>query len=249
MDNKNLMRKFLGKTVYLIPLLLIACSSADLQRTIDLVEGIKNKDKPLSASEVSSGLKSALIQGISKGSDQASKPDGYYKNAALKIPFPPEVQKVEKKLRGIGLGSQVDRFVRQLNRGAEKAASQAKPIFINAIKAMTIQDAFAILRGDQNAATNYLKRTTSAPLKSKFLPIISRSLDEVSATRYYGDIVTNYNKIPLVKKVNPDLNDYATNRAIDGLFVLVAREEANIRANPIARTTELLQKVFGSLDN
>ena len=249
MDDKELMKKYLGKIVYLIPLLLIACSSADLQHTIDLVEGIKNKDKPLSAGEVSSGLKGALIQGISKGADQASKLDGYYKNAALKIPFPPEVQKVEKKLRGIGLGSQVDRFVRQLNRGAENAASEAKPIFINAIKAMTIQDAFAILRGDQNAATNYLKRTTSAPLKSKFLPIVGRSLDEVSATRYYGDIVTSYNKIPLVKKVNPDLNDYATNRAIDGLFVLVAREEANIRANPIARTTELLQKVFGSLDN
>ena len=243
------MKKYLSKTVYLIPLLLIACSSADLQRTIDLVEDIKNKDKQLSASEVSSGLKGALIQGISKGADQASKLDGYYKNAALKIPFPPEVQIVEKKLREIGLGSQVDRFVRQLNRGAENAASQAKPIFINAIKVMTIQDAFAILRGDQNAATNYLKRTTSVPLKSKFLPIVSRSLDEVSATRYYGDIVTSYNKIPLVKKVNPDLNDYATNRAIDGLFVLVAREEANIRANPIARTTELLQKVFGSLDN
>ena len=206
------------------------------------------QDKPLSKNEVASGLKAALIQGVSKGSDQASKLDGYYKNPQLKIPFPPEVQKVEKTLRDIGLGSEVDKFVRQLNRGAERAAVQAKPIFVNAIKSLTIQDAFAILNGDQNAATNYLKRTTSAPLKSKFLPVISQSLDEVKATRYYRDIVTRYNKIPLVKKVNPDLDDYATDRAIDGLFVLVAREEANIRANPVARTTELLQKVFGSLD-
>lgn len=203
----------------------------------------------MSKSEVAAGLREALIQGISKGSDQASKLDGYYRNPQLKIPFPPEVRKVEKTLRNIGLGSEVDKFVRQLNRGAERAAVQAKPIFINAIRSMTIDDVFSILNGDQNAATNYLIRTTSLPLKSRFLPVISKSLDEVKATKYYDDIVTRYNKIPLVKKVNPDLDDYATNRAIDGLFLLVAREEANIRANPAARTTELLKKVFGSLDN
>ena len=114
---------------------------------------------------------------------------------------------------------------------------------------MTINDVFSILNGDQNAATNYLIRSTSLPLKSRFLPVISKSLDEVKATKYYDDIVTRYNKIPLVKKMSPDLDDYATNRAIDGLFLLIAREEANIRANPAARTTELLKKVFGSLDN
>ncbi len=238
--------KYLNKAVFLIPLLLFACKSTDLQKTIDLLAEVQNK--PLSKNEVASGLRGALIQGISKGSDQASKLDGYYNNPQLKIPFPPELQKVEKTLRNIGLGSEVDKFVRQLNRGAERAATQAKPIFINAIRSMTIQDAFAILNGEQNAATNYLKRTTSAPLKSKFLPVVSQSLDEVKATRYYGNIVTRYNKIPLVKKVNPDLDDYATNRAIDGLFLLVAREEANIRANPVARTTEILQRVFGSLD-
>ena len=239
--------KYLDKSVFLIPLLLLACSSSDFQRTMDILAEIK--DESLSESEIASGLREALIQGISKGSDQASKPDGYYRNPQLKIPFPPEVQKVEKTLRDIGLGSEVDRFVRQLNRGAERAAVQAKPIFINAIRSLTIQDAFSILNGDRNAATNYLRRTTSASLKSSFLPIISNSLDEVNATRYYGDIVTRYNKIPLVKKVNPDLDEYATDRAIDGLFILVAREEANIRANPVARTTELLQRVFGSLDN
>jgi len=238
--------KNFSKVIYLIPLLLIACSSADLQRSIDLLAEIK--EKPLSKSEVAAGLREALIQGISKGSDQASKLDGYYKNPQLKIPFPTEAQKVEKALRDIGLGSEVDKFVRQLNRGAERAAVQAKPIFINAIKSLTIKDAFSILNGDQYAATNYLRRTTSEPLKSRFLPIIGKSLDEVSATRYYGDIVTRYNKIPLVKKVNPSLDDYAANRAIDGLFLLVAREEDNIRANPVARGTKLLKKVFGSLD-
>ena len=239
--------KFFNRVIYLIPLLLIACSSADLQRSIDLLADIK--EKPLSKSEVAAGLREALVQGISKGTDQASKLDGYYKNPQLKIPFPTEAQKVEKALRDIGLGVEVDKFVRQLNRGAERAAVQAKPIFINAIRSLTIEDAFSILNGDQNAATNYLIRTTSDPLKSKFLPIIGQALDEVNATRYYADIVTRYNKIPLVKKVNPNLDDYAANRAIDGLFLLVAKEEANIRANPVARTTELLKKVFGSLDN
>ena len=239
--------KYFSKIIYLIPLLLIACSSADLQRSIDLLAELE--DKPLSKSEVAAGLREALIQGISKGSDQASQLDGYYKNPQLKIPFPTEAQQVEKTLRDIGMGSEVDKFVRQLNRGAERAAVQAKPIFINAIRSLTIEDAFSILNGDQNAATNYLMRTTSESLKSEFLPIIGKALDEVNATKYYGDIVTRYNKIPLVKKVNPNLDDYAVNRAIDGLFLLVAREEANIRANPVARSTELLKKVFGSLDN
>jgi len=239
--------KYFSKIIYLIPLLLIACSSADLQRSIDLLAELE--DTPLSKSEVAAGLREALIQGISKGSDQASQLDGYYKNPQLKIPFPTEAQRVERALRDIGLGSEVDKFVRQLNRGAERAAVQAKPIFISAIRSLTIEDAFSILNGDQNAATNYLMRTTSEPLKSKFLPIIGMALDEVNATKYYGDIVTRYNKIPLVKKVNPNLDDYAVNRTIDGLFLLVAREEANIRANPVARSTELLKKVFGSLDN
>lgn len=239
--------KYFSKIIYLIPLLLIACSSTDLQRSIDLLAELENK--PLSKNEVAAGLREALIQGISKGSDQASQLDGYYKNPQLKIPFPTEVQQVEKALRNIGLGSEVDKFVLQLNRGAERAAVQAKPIFINAIRSLTIEDAFSILNGDQNAATNYLMRTTSEPLKSRFLPIIGKALDEVNATKYYGDIVTRYNKIPLVKKVNPSLDDYAVDRAIDGLFLLVAREEANIRANPVARSTELLKKVFGSLDN
>ncbi len=241
------MMKYSSKVIYLIPLLLMACSSADLQRSVNLLAELQ--EKPLAKNEVAAGLREALIQGISKGSEQASKLDGYYKNPQLKIPFPAEIQKVEKALRKIGLGSEVDKFVRQLNRGAEKAAVQAKPIFINAIKSLTIEDVFSILNGEQDAATDYLMRTTSGQLKSKFMPIIGKTLDEVNATRHYSDIVTRYNKLPLVKKVNADLVDYAANRAIEGLFLLVAREEANIRANPLARTTQLLKKVFGSVDN
>jgi enolase len=125
------------------------------------------------------------------------------------------------------------------------AAKEAKPIFVSAIKSMTIQDAWAILKGEDNAATEYLKRVTSAQLKEKFKPVIQNSLNKVNATKYYGDLVTRYNKIPLVDKVNPDLDDYATDKAIDGLFTMIAKEEKNIRQDPVARTTELLKKVFG----
>ena len=175
----------------------------------------------------------------------ASQLDGYFKNPEIKIPFPPEVKKVEDKLRQLGLGNKVDEFVMTLNRGAEDAAKEAKPIFISAIRQMTIEDAWGILKGDQNAATNYLKRTTSAQLKEKFSPVIQSSLDKVSATKYYGDVTNTYNKNPFVEKVNPDLNSYATDKAIEGLFMMIAKEEKNIRDNPAARTTELLKKVFG----
>jgi len=135
-----------------------------------------------------------------------------------------------------------------LNRGAEDAAKEAKPIFITAIKSMTIQDAWSILRGDKDAATQYLKRTTSAQLKEKFKPVIQNSLNKVNATKYYGEIVNRYNMIPFVQKVNPELDDYATDKAIEGLFLMIAKEEKNIRADPAARTTDLLKRVFGSLN-
>jgi hypothetical protein len=205
-----------------------------------------NSDKPLTADEVGAGLKEALINGISKGSDLASQLDGYFKNPEIKIPFPPDVKKVEDRLRQIGLGGEVDKFVMTLNRGAEDAAKEAKPIFIAAIKQMTIDDAWAILKGEPDAATQYLKRTTSPLLKEKFEPVIQASLNKVNATKYYSDIITKYNSIPLVQKVNPDLNEYATDLAMQGLFTMIAKEEKNIREDPLARTTELLKRVFGA---
>lgn len=233
------------KTSYYIFVLTLlfatACTTQQINQTLGTV--LAGTTEPTTG-EVASGLKEALTKGISIGADNAHKTDGYYKNSLIRIPFPPDVQRVEDRLRQIGLGSEVDKFVLSLNRGAEKAAIEAKPIFISAIKSLTIQDAWAILRGDDDAATQYLKRTTSNQLKDKFQPIISQSLNEVNATRYYSDLVNTYNRIPLVNKVDPDLTSYATDRAIEGLFTLVAQEEKNIRENPIARTTELLRKVF-----
>jgi hypothetical protein len=200
----------------------------------------------VSTEEVAQGLKEALTNGVSKGSDLVSQVDGYFKNPEIKIPFPPEVKQVESRLRQVGLGSEVDRFILTLNRGAEDAAKEAKPIFVEAVRQMTIQDAWAILKGERDAATQYLKKSTSALLKVKFKPIIQNSLNKVNATKYYGDLVNSYNKIPLVQKVNPDLDEYATDKAIEGLFVMIAKEEKNIRENPVARTSELLKKVFGA---
>jgi hypothetical protein len=199
----------------------------------------------LSNAEAANGLKEALVQGISKGADQASKQDGFYLNRLIRIPFPPDAQRVANTLRSIGLGGQVDKFELTLNRGAEDAAKSAKPIFIAAIKSLTFNDVWGILTGEKDAATNYLKRTTTQQLTVAFQPIIQQSLDKVDATRYYTDLTTRYNKIPLVTPVQTDLNQYATGKAIDGLFTLVAQEEANIRENPVARTTELLKRVFG----
>jgi hypothetical protein len=200
----------------------------------------------VSNDEVTEGLKEALVKGISEGSDLVSQVDGYFKNPAIKIPFPPEVEQVETTLRQVGLGGEVDKFVLTLNRGAEDAAKEAKPIFLAAIRQMTIEDAWSILRGQNDAATQYLKKSTSELLKEKFKPVIQNSLSKVNATKYYSDLVSSYNRIPLVQKVNPDLDEYATERAIEGLFVMIAKEEKNIRENPLARTSELLKKVFGS---
>jgi hypothetical protein len=236
------------KIHWLLVLSLTACTTAQLNQTIGEVNKAMGgtTEKPLTTAEVGDGLKEALINGISKGSDLVSQADGYFKNPEIKIPFPPEVQKVEKTLRDIGLGSEVDKFVMTLNRGAEDAAKSAKPIFVSAIKSMTIQDAWAILRGEDNAATEYLRRTTSSQLNDAFKPVIQSSLNKVNATKYYGELVTRYNKIPLVEKVNPNLDDYATDKAIEGLFVMIAKEEKNIRKDPMARTTELLKRVFGA---
>ena len=236
------------RKIWLLSALIFgACTSAQINQTIgDVNKTLGGSSAPLTTAEVAEGLKEALIKGISKGADLVSQVDGYFKNPEIKIPFPPEVKKVEDRLRQIGLGNEVDKFVMTLNRGAEDAAKEAKPIFIEAIRSMTIEDAWSILRGEDDAATQYLKRTTSGLLKEKFKPVIQNSLNKVNATRYYSDIVTRYNQIPLVQKVNPDLDDYATDKAIEGLFLMIAKEEQNIRENPVARTTELLKKVFGA---
>ncbi len=225
-------------------ILLSSCSSTQVNQTLGEVNKALELEQPLSTAEVGEGLKEALIKGISTGSDLASQLDGYFKNPEIKIPFPPEAKKVEDKLRQLGFDKDVDRFIMTLNRGAEEAAKEAKPIFITAIKSMTIQDAWGILKGEEDAATQYLKRTTSPQLKEKFMPVIRNALSRVNATKYYGDIVNTYNQIPFVQDVNPNLDEYATDKAMEGLFILIANEEKAIRQNPAARTTDLLKRVF-----
>lgn len=234
------------KKLLLIAFSMLSCTSAQINQTLGGLNKSVSGEKPLTTAEVGEGLKEALINGISKGADMVAQADGYNKNPEIRIPFPPDVKKVEDRLRQMGLGGEVDKFVTTLNHGAEDAAKEAKPIFIAAIKQMTIDDAWGILKGEQDAATQYLKRTTTPQLKEKFRPVIQNSLDKVSATKYYGDLINTYNKIPLVQKVNPDLNEYATDLAIQGLFTMIAKEEKNIRQDPVARTTELLKRVFGS---
>ncbi len=227
--------------------ILMGCTTAQINQTLSEVNKAIGAEKPLTTAEVGDGLKEALVKGISNGSDLVSQVDGYFKNPEIKIPFPPDVKKVEDRLRQIGLGKEVDKFVMTLNRGAEDAAKEAKPIFISAIKQMTIEDAWAILKGKDDEATQYLIKTTSSQLKEKFKPVIQNSLQKVNATKYYSEIVTRYNSIPMVQKVNPNLDDYATDKAIEGLFLMIAKEEKNIRADPAARTTELLKRVFGAV--
>lgn len=228
--------------IIFIALVLSACTSTEILQNISEV---LQTEKPLTKEEAGRGLKEALTIGIKKGADMVSKEDGYFKNSSIKIPFPPDAVKVARKLRNMGLGKQVDRVILTLNRAAEHAAKEAKPIFINAIKQMTFADAMHILKGDQNAATEYLKRTTSDQLKVKFKPVIQNSLDQVSATKYWTDVINIYNKIPFVEKVNPDLNEFVTQKAMNGLFFMIAKEEAKIRKDPLARVTELLKRVFG----
>jgi len=231
------------KRLFYLPFLFLLgpCTSTEI---LQAVNKVLEEPPALSESDVASGLKEALVKGTSSGTASASKLDGYFKNTRLKIPFPPNIQKVETKLRQLGMNNLVDNFILSLNRGAEKAATEAKPIFVSAITSMTVKDAWGILRGEDNAATNYLRRTTSTSLEAAFKPVIKSSLDAVDATKHFTNIVNTYNKIPLIEKVNPNLEDYVTQKAMIGLFLLIEDEEKKIRQDPIARTTELLKKVF-----
>ncbi len=208
-------------------------------------EAIRGKGS-LSNQEVIRGLKQALEIGTKNSTSRASRINGYYKNPRIRIPFPPSAQKVKKTAETLGMKSQVDKFVMTLNRAAEEAAKQAAPIFINAIKSMTIEDGFQILNGGNNAATQFLKRKTSRPLYNKFQPVVKSAINRVGVTKYWNPLASRYNQLPMVTKVNPDLDRYVTERALKGLFTLIAAEELKIRKDPAARVTDLLRRVFGS---
>ncbi|MCX2573834.1 DUF4197 domain-containing protein [Pedobacter sandarakinus] len=198
--------------------------------------------------EIGQGIKEALQIGVSAGADRLSVKNGFLGNLAVKILMPPEAQKVERTLRGLGFNKLCDNVITSLNRAAEDAATEAKPIFISAIKQMTLTDATNILLGKKDAATEYFKRVTTAQLMQKFSPIVTASLNKVNATKYYTDLTTQYNRLPLVKPVNTNLTEYVTQKAIDGLFIEVAKEELKIRDNFSSRSSTLLQKVFGYAD-
>ncbi len=251
------MKKILFPSIILV-FSINACTSQQLQKTArdaaksanDILNSTSTTgtgSNPLSNDEVINGLKEALSVGTNASTAFASKMDGYYKNPALFIPFPPEAQKVKEKADALGMKEQTDKFVMTLNRAAEEAAKDAAPVFINAIKGMSIGDGFAILKGSDNAATQYLRDKTTAELIQKFRPVVQNAINKVELTKYWTPIITNYNKMPFVEKQNPDLTAYVTDRAIVGLFKLIAEEEVKIRQNPAARVTDILKRVFGSV--
>ena len=198
--------------------------------------------------DISSGLKEALHNGISKQVTKLTAVDGFYKNEAVKILLPDELKKVDSSLRKIGLSSLADEGLKVLNRAAEDAVKEATPIFVDAVKNMTFADAKTILMGSENSATSYLQNTTSTALYGKFNPVIKNSFTKVGADTVWSNIIKKYNSIPFVKKVNPDLTDYTTNQAMAGVFKMIAVEEKNIRTNLNARSSILLQKVFAMQD-
>jgi hypothetical protein len=199
----------------------------------------------LSNADIVSGLRQALTIGTQKSSDQLSNVDGFFKNAAIKILMPEEAKKAENTLRNLGMGNLADKAILSMNRAAEDAAKGAGAIFINSIKQMSITDAVDILKGGDFAATNYFKSKTTAELTRSFKPVIDKALENVNATKYWGDVTSAYNQFA-TKKVNTDLSAYVTQKAMDGIFYQVSLEEQKIRKNPVARTTEILKKVFGS---
>lgn len=233
------------------PLLFVQQSKAQFGDILNkgkkiLNEQSGNNGSNLSNTEIIAGLKQALEIGSNNAGSQLSALNGYFGNQLIKIMMPPEVRQVEQTLRSIGMGSEVDKAILAMNRAAEDAAKKAAPIFVEAIRTITINDGLSILRGGNGAATNYLKGRTTQQLTNAFRPVIENSLRKVDATKYWSQVFTIYNRLPTTRtKVNPDLTGYVTERALNGLFVTVEQEENKIRQNPSARVTDLLKKVFG----
>ncbi|HEV7783006.1 MAG TPA: DUF4197 domain-containing protein [Chitinophagaceae bacterium] len=207
---------------------------------------LSKKKGGITENEAGQGIKEALLQGVTTAVLNLNKTDGFFGSEFYKMLLPEDAKKVEKTLRSIGMGAQVDKAILSINRGAEDAVAFAKPIFIDAVKEMTLTDALNIIKGDKDEATKYFKKKTQEKLITAFSPSVKTSLDKVDATKHYGDIINTYNKLPTTfKKINPDLTSYVVGKAVDALFDQVAKEEANIRANPLARTSDILKKVFG----
>ena len=220
-------------------------SCAEMQQVLDqLPQGTS----VLSQSEIGNGLKEALNNGITKQVSKLTATDGFFKNETVKILLPEELQTVDKKLRQIGMSKLADEGLKVINRAAEDAVKEATPIFVDAVKQMSFNDAKNILMGNESSATTYLQNTTSTALYTKFNPVIKNSYTKVGADKVWKEIITKYNSIPLVKKVNPDLTDYTTKKAMEGVFKMIAVEEKDIRTNLASRSSDLLRKVFALQD-
>lgn len=212
----------------------------------EVLSGLPTGTGGVTEAEAGEGIKEALSQGLVKAVLRLNKEDGFFKDALYKVLLPPDAKKIENTLRDLGMSKMVDKAILQINRAAEDAAGYAKPIFVDAIKSMTLSDAIGLVKNGDTSATHFFRVKTTDKLIAAFLPVIKSSLDKVEATKYYGDIVNTYNNFPTtIKKINPDLPSFVTSRATDALFDLVAKEEQNIRQNIAARTTDLLRKVFG----
>jgi hypothetical protein len=238
-------KQFTMKKILVLAVAISLSSCAEMQQVMNQfpqTQGIGGVD-------IAGGLKEALNNGISKQVTKLTATDGFYRNEAVKILLPEELRKVDAGLRRIGLSSLADEGLKVLNRAAEDAVKEATPIFVDAVRNMTFMDAKTILMGNESSATNYLQNSTSTALYGKFNPVIKNSFTKVGADKVWTNIITKYNSIPLVNKVNPDLTDYVTNQALNGVFKMVAVEEKNIRTNLSARTSVLLQKVFAMQDN
>ena len=244
MSNQNFKSLQKIKIIVLSTLFLTSTSCAELQQVVNQLP----QGTGLSQLDIANGLKEALDNGIDKQVSKLTATDGFFKNEAVKILLPEELQKVDKGLRDIGLSSLADEGLKVLNRAAEDAVKEATPIFVDAVKNMSFTDAKNILMGNNVAATTYLQSSTSTALYSKFNPVIKNSFAKVGADKVWSNIITKYNSIPLVKKVNPDLTDYTTNKAMEGVFKMIAVEEQSIRTNLGSRTSDLLKKVFALQD-
>jgi hypothetical protein len=237
------------KRILTIFLLSISLSWAGCESLNEVLDTVYTSNPDPTSGEMAQGLKAALGNGITSAVNILGKDGGYFNDPKVKIPFPEEAQFVSNTLRDLGLGRLVDDFEQKLNAGAEEGAKRALPIFKSAITSMTFADVKNILLGGENAATDYFKSRTSNQLYQAFSPEIKKTMDQVGAAKIWTDITTRYNAIPFTnKKVETDLVRYATNKAMDGLFLKIAEEEAKIRKDPIARTSEILKKVFNYAD-
>ncbi|WP_405211954.1 DUF4197 domain-containing protein [Dokdonia sp. Asnod2-E02] len=235
------------KKIIAVLVLFSLVSCAELQGVIDSLP-TESETSGISNQMIGSGLKQALDFGIDKQVTKLTSTDGFYKNELVKILLPEELQKVDKTLRAIGLGSLADEGIKALNRAAEDAVSEATPIFVDAVKQITFNDVRTILLGTDNAATQYLEGKTNTALYNKFNPVIKNSFAKVGADQIWTNLITKYNDLPLTNNVNPDLTDYVTQQALQGVYTMIAVEEKEIRTKTQSRTTDLLKRVFALQD-